>query len=96
MTLSAAPANARGVVLRPQAIWSPGFHLQVSFLPNEASDRHPGKRKNRPLIAAVGCSGTISIKDQLSGKWFLVDSGRMNVYFQQHIRTFFFPGPQTS
>ena len=41
-----------------------------------------GKRSHRPLTASVGGTrGTISIKDQLSGKFFLVDSGANECVF---------------
>ena len=46
-------------------------------MPYEESDlQGTGKRKGGSLIAATGTSsGTISIKDTISGKLFLVDSG---------------------
>ena len=60
-----------------------GLRLRLPFseLPHEGptcqvSRTRPGKQLGRPLVAAAGSStGTISIKDYLSGREFLIDSG---------------------
>ena len=52
--------------------------MQVRLLPHEGSNRDTtgGKCSGRPLIASTGPStGTMSIEDKNSGKFFLIDSG---------------------
>ena len=58
---STASSASRHISVRPHA---------VPDLPSAL-----GKRPGRPLIAAVGQAGTISVRGRLSGKKFLIDSG---------------------